>query len=139
MNPERRPNPDRPAEPLGARLRALPRPAVPDGLEARLLAAIPADRPAPRRRAVRAGAAVALVAAGVLAVLGWPRHDGADPVPVPEQSESVPRVTPLPSDDSDGVPASWPARRLLGDTDPPSFNWPVENMLTSSIPPDLLD
>jgi WD40 repeat protein len=90
MHSERRPKPDRSPESLEARLRALPRPHVPAGLEARLLATIPADRPIPRRRrAAWIGAVGTLAAACLLAVLVWPRRSGKVPVPSPGTSESL--------------------------------------------------
>ena len=74
---------------LEARLRAIPKPPVPPGLEGRILATIPPARPAaaPRLRAgwrwVAAGAAVAAVVipAVILAVLRQP--------PSPQTQESV--------------------------------------------------
>src|SRR5688572_25756127 len=127
MHPERRPNPDRSAESLEARLRALPQPPVPAGLEARLLAAIPAPR---RRWAVWAVAALA--AACLLAALAWPRRDGAGPGPREPERQVVHR----PPDDLDGIAAGREARRVLDGAEPPPFTWPLEETSSRS---DLLD
>jgi hypothetical protein len=147
MQPQRRPNTDRSPEGLEARLRALPPPPIPSDLEARLLAAIPAEmscraRVSGRRRwAVWAGAAVALAAACFLAVL-WTRHDGRgakdqiiSPAPRPSTLTSVPEA---------GSMASWlEARRGLDGAERPTFTWPIQEksplMVSTSIPPDLLD
>jgi hypothetical protein len=141
MHPERRPNPGRSPEPLEARLRALPRLPVPAGLEARLLAAVPAARPAPRRRwGVWAGVAGALVAACLLAVLAWPKGDGKGPGP--EVSVPTPRVTPRPTDDSADLAALLKARRDLDEAETTPFSWPLPEtppVTAASIPPDLLD
>src|SRR5947207_2007566 len=96
-HPEQPPNPGRSSESLEARLRALPQPPVPADLEARLLAAIPPARPAPRRRwAVWAGVAGALAAACLLAVLAWRGRDGNGPAPDPEKGEIAHEVPPRP-------------------------------------------
>jgi hypothetical protein len=143
MHPERRPNPGRSPDALAARLRALPRPPVPAGLEARLLAAIPAGRPVPRRHwAVWIGAVGALAAACLLAVLAWLGRDAINPAPKPGAIESVRQDTPRPPDAA-GVPAWLAARRILDGAEPPPFTWPVPESppvtLSTSIPPDLLD
>src|SRR5262249_55626403 len=140
MHSERRPNPDRSPEALEARLRALPQPPVPAGLEARLLAAIPAAPPAPRRRwAVWVGLAGALAAACLLAVLAWPRRDGRGPDP----SAPGPPVTPRPPDASDRLAAWREARRVLDGAEPSPFTWPLPETspitAATAIPPDLLE
>jgi hypothetical protein len=132
MHPERPPSPDRSPEELETRLRALPPPPVPAGLEARLLAAIPGQLPVPRRRwAVWAGVAAALAAACLLAVLAW-RRERNDPVPGPDTGPSA-RVAP-----------AWPeTRRVQEGADLPPFSWPLEETsplkASTSIPPDLLE
>ena len=143
MHPERRPNPDRSAEALEERLRALPPPTVPDGLEARLLANIPAERPTARRRwAVWVGVAGALAAACLLAVLAWPRRDGHPPAPSPPK-EAVKHVPPRPPDGPAAVAAWREARRVLDGAEMPSFTWPLGETLplrgSTPVPPDLLD
>src|SRR5437868_3399685 len=141
MHPERRPNPDRSAESLEARLRALPRPPVPADLEARLLAAIPATMPIPRRRgAVWVGA---LAAACLLIVLIWRGHGGRDPVPNPGTNESARKVPPPSLDDSARMAPWLKARRDLDGAEMPTFTWPIEETspmkVSTAIPPDLLD
>src|SRR5262249_47729226 len=124
MHPERPPNPDRSAEALEARLRALPRPPVPDGLEARLLATIPAARPVPRRRgAAGAGAPPARAAACWRAVLAGRGRDGNNPVPRPGTGEPVRQATPRPPDDADSIAVWRRARGVLEGAEPPAFTW----------------
>src|SRR6516225_5095973 len=113
MHPERRPNPDRSSESLEARLRALPQPPIPDGLEARLLATIPAARPGRRRWLVLVGVASALAAACLLAVLARPGRDGTNPVPSPPAKEIAKQGTPRMPDDSAGITAWSQTRRVL--------------------------
>ena len=161
MLSEKRPKPDGSPESLEARLRALPQPPVPAGLEARLLAAIPAKMPAPRqRRAVRVGvvsAVGAVAAACLLAVLAWPPARDEKPIPTHGTVETVQHVTvpnsatseaahqaaPAPTDDSAGLSAWRDARRVLNGAELPPFNWPLQESspmrATISIPPDLLD
>jgi hypothetical protein len=144
MHPARRPKPDRSPEALAARLRALPQPPVPDGLEARLLAAIPAGRPVPRRHwAAWVGAVGALAAACLLAVLVWLGRDAVNPAPKPGTVEAARQDTPRPPDDRAGVPAWLVARRILDGAEPPPFTWPVPGSPpvtpSTAIPPDLLD
>jgi hypothetical protein len=149
MHLERRPNPDRSLEAVAARLRALPQPAVPDGVEARLLAAIPAGRPIPRRRRVLwAGMAGALAAACLLAALAWLGRDGKGPVPSPSMHESAhaqgaglpPALRP---DHSAGIAPWLEARRALDGGEMPTFTWPLQKASPlrglTSIPHDLLD
>jgi hypothetical protein len=141
MHPERRPSPDRSAEALEGRLRALPPPPVPDGLEARLLARIPAERPPARRRwAVWVGVAGALAAACLLAVLAWPRRDDRPPAPSPPK-ESVKHVPPRPPDGPAAFAAWRETRRALDGAELPSFAWPLGETapVRVSAPPDLLD
>jgi hypothetical protein len=144
MHPEERPNPDRSPESLAARLRALPPPPVPADLEARLLAAVPPERPIPRRRwSVWVVVAGALAAACLVAVLAWPRRDGRHPVPGPEKSESARQLPPRPPDDSAGLAAWLEARRNQDEAEPATFSWPLPEtspvQSPTSIPPDLLD
>jgi hypothetical protein len=162
MHPERRPNPDRSPEALAARLRALPQPPIPAGLEARLLAAIPpvglvrragtgqGSRSARgtywgtmrRRWAVWAGVIGAVAAACLLAVLGWRGRDGRNPIPNPKGNVSVRRGSPQPPDDS--ARGAWrEARRVLDGGEPAPFAWPLPQTtprtFTTSIPAALFD
>jgi hypothetical protein len=138
MHPET-PSAGRPADSLEAQLRALPPPPVPDGLEARLLAAIPAPRPAPRRRwAVWVGVAGA-AAACLLAVLAWLGRDGKNPGPRPEPPE---RALEAPTRPPDAF-AWWLARRDLDEAETPPFAWPLEETppvtVAAARAPDLLN
>src|SRR4051794_29762004 len=79
IHPEQGPNPDRCAESLEARLRALPMPAAPQNLEARLLAAIPPARPRRRWWSVAPALAAAGVAACFLVLFGRLSRHGTEP------------------------------------------------------------
>jgi hypothetical protein len=153
MHPERSPNADRSTEWLEARLRALPQPAVPEDLESRLLATIPADAVIVRRRwvmpAVWAGVAGPLAAACLLAVLNWPRRDGTDrgtrsrldksvqqsvAIARPKSTESanaqsargaMPPKFDL-GDDSASIAAWRETRRVLEGAEMPAFSWPLK-------------
>src|SRR5262245_6054869 len=124
MHRERNLNPDRSAESLEARLRALPSPPVPADLEGRLLAAVPAPRPVTRRRwAVWVGIMGALAAACLLAVLAWLGRDGKTPGSNPATAPAARQETPRTPDDSDNVAAWQKARRGLGVAGMPAFAW----------------
>ena len=156
MQPQKRPDSDRYPESLEKRLRALPPLPVPCDLEARLLAAIPAEKrsvmPHPvrasyRHRVVWAGAAIAFATACLLIVLLRPepgdkntvRHlavspetSGADFQTVPHRPGSSLNITP------------WlESRRGLEGSDRPTFTWPIREkfplMASTSIPIDLLE
>jgi hypothetical protein len=139
------PNPERSPESLEARLRALPPPAVPADLEARVLATIPATvlMPVQRPWAVWVGAVTVLAAACLLAILAWPRLTSKLPVPRPAKEESVRQDTPRPADHSDSVELREIARRGPDELGPPTFTWPLPEAgprpLAAAIPPDLLD
>ncbi|HEV3142664.1 MAG TPA: hypothetical protein VGZ47_02150 [Gemmataceae bacterium] len=144
MQPERRPSPDRSLEALEARLRALPSPEIPADLEARLLAAIPAVVPSPRRRrAVWLGLTAALAAALLLGVFIWQGRFGKRSVPEPEKSVSVQPVRPNPSPNPAEVRPWQEARRDLNAEETPAFRWPLAETEpireTKSIPRELLD
>ena len=144
MHPERRPSPSHSPESLEARLRALPQPPVPEGLEARLLAAGPARGPAPRRRwAVRALVAGALAAACLLAVLAWQRRDGKAPTFGPAKHEVAHKVTPRPPDGPPGMAAWVRAGRDPEAAELPPFTWPLGEApaatMAAAISPDLLE
>ena len=136
------PNSDQSLESLEARLRALPPPAVPGDLEARLLSAIPAEMPhgeqmpnsRRRRWVVWASLAGALAAACLLIVLSWPRNNGPKNNIVKHDggSSSNSDMPPRPGNrhDSDAMSAG-------------TFTWPLDEMspmlASTAIPPDLLD
>ncbi len=121
MSPHR-PNRDETLEALADRLRRLTPPPVPEGLEERLLAAIPPTR-RPRVRPARSwiGTAVLLAAAALLAVR----------VPRPEPRPMVPTVR-RPADDA---PTLWRYEQALRRSNAdaavvvnqamPPFEWPV--------------
>ena len=157
MSFQRRPNLDRSPESLEGRLRALPRPPVPSGLEARLLAVIPA-RPSnndelPRlvRRASRqwrltilAGASVAAAAACLLAVRFRPEREDqhTDPIHVadPGSTKSRHQAAPRPKQSD---PPWFTALHDLVETEMPTFTWPIQEksplMLSTALRPDLFD
>jgi hypothetical protein len=144
MQSDPHPNPDRSREALEARLRALPRLAVPVELEGRLLAAAPARLPIrQRRRAFRVGLLAALAATCLLAVLTWRRPRGEHVVAVPKANEPAPRAVVPPSNEFPSI-ASWRKTQSLPDGgEIPSFTWPVEERWSvraaTSIPAELLD
>ncbi len=138
MHPERRLNPQRSPEALEEKLRALPQPSVPDGLESRLLAGIPASLPARRRRWPVWVAAVGVVAAAcVLVVLVWSGRDRKEPGRSVDNGETVRKESPQrsihPEENNPPLP------RLGRDLDAenlPAFTWPIpesspETILTS--------
>jgi hypothetical protein len=95
-------------EELERRLRVLPPPPVPAGLEARLLSAVPNAKPTSTRHwPIWVGVAVGVAAACLIAVVAWPRH--VKPVPESPQPEVVHEVSPQSFPDPEGLPAfSWP-------------------------------
>jgi hypothetical protein len=155
MLPQRRPNSDRSGESLEARLRALPPEPIPGDLEARLLAAIPvqASNEIPRlartarRLAVWAGAAAAVAAACLLAVVLWPGTGVKNPVhslvAKSEKRQLARQDTSKRSGDSRSIMPWLEIRRDPDGTEMPTFTWPVQEesplMVSTSIPPDLFD
>jgi hypothetical protein len=132
MLPERRNNLQQSPESLEDRLRALPQPPVPDGLEARLLSGIPNQLLAPRRRwPIWVGVAGVLAAACLLVVLTWPRRDRKEPIPSVPRNEIVRGAVPRAPDDSDSLAAWREAHRTLDGEQIPAFNWPLAE--TSSV------
>jgi hypothetical protein len=119
-------------EELEQRLRALPEPPVPEGLEARLLAAIPADVvcvPRWRRPALLWGAAAALAACLVIALLSWPRRP--DPGP-----PAFAHIEPRPAIDQPRTNQEAPVERPSGmsagavEVAARPFVWPVDGTMT---------
>jgi hypothetical protein len=157
MQPQRRPNSGRSLESLESRLRALPPPPVPGHLEARLLAAVPAEPSnamprwerdvRTRRLAVWAGTAVAVAAACLLAVRLWPGLDWKVTVPSsvrnPEKWQTPHQVTRQPSGESLNITSWIKAQPDLDGTARPPFTWPIQEksplMVLTSRRPDLLD
>jgi hypothetical protein len=144
MDPERRPCPDASADPLELRLRTLPQPAVPAGLEARLLARIPTARPGIRPRFAWRGAAAGLTAASLLGFLAWTggrRDERPSGPPARLDVGGRPSVSPAP--DRDRTVAWLEARRTLRGAETPAFRWPLRQVrslrISRSIPADLLD
>jgi hypothetical protein len=141
MHPDRRPNSDRSPEALEKSLRALPQPPVSAGLEARLLANIPAGMPVSRRRwVVWMGVAGAMAAACLAAMVEWQAGDGENLPGKRTINVAVTRNTPL---ESNGI-ASWrEARRVMDGAELPAFAWPLGETppitVFTSIHPDLLD
>jgi hypothetical protein len=153
----RRPNSDRSPESLESRLRALPPRPVPGDLEARLLAAIPAEESnavprwarasRPRRLAVWAGAAGAVAAACLLAVLLSPGPGSEMAVPNlavnSERSQPAHQVTAQQPADFLSIMPWLEARRDLDGAERPLFTWPIQEksplMVSSALRPDLLD
>jgi hypothetical protein len=112
---------------LADRLRALPAPPVPSGLEARLLAAVPdavafAPGPRPRRWGGRLALAGALAAAAVLLAVLLGRFVGQT-----DRPPDGPHPPPVPQAAAEQLPTLGNYRRaedaaLL----PCSFEWPVQ-------------
>jgi hypothetical protein len=104
----------------------------------------PNPPPASRRRwAGWIGVVAALATAGVLAVLVGSRHDSKAPEPNPTADDSGQQVTRPAPDDVASIPA-WPeGRRVVDETETPSFHWPLPeeppSTFSTAIPPDLLD
>jgi hypothetical protein len=125
------------------RLRALPQPGVPAGLEARLLATIPKKSSIRWRPwAVCVGPGGALAAACLLLMLAWPGHNRLDPARSDGQSKTVHEVTPRSPADSARVAALSFARRDLDEAEPARFVWPLPETARTRvtlIPADLLN
>lgn len=144
MQPEGCPNADRSLESLEARLRALPQPAIPANLEARLRAAVPSVLPVRwRHRAVWLGLVAGSAAACLLAVFALRERFRQESRPGPEPRISVQRVQRGPREDSADVLVWREARRDLDADEMPLFCWPLVETVpmgkTKAIPSDLLD
>lgn len=126
-----RDDPDGAPDRLAARLRAMPDPPVPNGLEARLLSCLNAEVHPPRaaRRRVRwAVAAGGVIAAGVAGLVHGPRPPGD----LPDESPPSASGPVAPS----AVPAVARGSGPETETpDLPGFRWPIQERspLTASI------
>jgi hypothetical protein len=135
-------------ESLAAQLRSLPEPLIPDGLEARLLAAIPAataQRRAgrPYRKPLLWLTAVAVVAASLLfAVLAWrsgreAEHAKNRPIQPTQQSPAFARENALPPEAKLFMELRWDAataesrRDGFHDLAAAPFTWPLEVPVTT--------
>jgi hypothetical protein len=134
-------NPEPSHQSLEARLRALPAPPVPAGLEGRLLATIPAERtrrgPSDRAFARQgwwavASTVAALTAVGLLAVFSW---QGGN-------EKHVTAASPA-ADGLVGIVLSPVDERILQGAGDSTFRWPVQESppvrALSPIPRELLD
>jgi hypothetical protein len=136
MKPE-----EHPRESLEARLRALPQPATPADLEARLLAGISAPQPIVRRsQAIWIAAICSLAAVTLLAMFALlgPSRNERNPSPTTNQN-----VQPQEIDDSTNAAPWLQVRNGLNGSESTAFTWPLEEIspmrASTSIPADLLD
>ena len=156
MQPQGRSDSDGFSEPLERRLRNLPPLPIPDDLEARLLAAIPAENlreilhcvcASRQRRTLWAGAGVAFATACLLTVLLWPKIEDKDTVHRlavnPDKSEAAHQSAPERPDESLNIVSRLEDRRCLMELERQAFTWPIHEksplMVSSEIPRDLLD
>src|SRR5262245_53369290 len=139
MHAEPSPNPDPTSEALAARLRSLPPPPVPDGLESRLLAAIPVMRRTRRRWIVRASLAGGRAATCLLDALAWSGRN----VQVPGRTqEPGPDIPPRPAD-METFPILRDVEHGLAGAQNETFSWPLEELspitVATAPPADVLD
>jgi hypothetical protein len=158
MPPDERPEPDRSPKSLEARLRGLPQPTIPAGLESKLLAVIPAGISIRRRRWVMwAGVLGPLAAAALLVVFNWPRNTGNSALRRSSAGQSRGQGSISSAGINDAAPnvpvqvahesamfAEWrEVRRILSGAEPASFTWPLEESspvtVTTALPAYLLD
>jgi hypothetical protein len=151
MHSEEEPKPDPSLEALAARLRALPEPSVPAGLEARLLAAVSTARPGLVSPAAKdsgadrqawfalASTVLALAIVGLLAVFAW-QNRGDNGVSMTEVAPPVEHNSLSAADELTGIALSPLDRRMLSGLSP--FHWPVEETRPANVSVlrgDLLD
>ena len=128
MHSPRPNNPDPSAGSLEARLRALPQPAVPSGLERRLLANIPATAKAPRRlRRVAALVGLAAAACLVAVVVHFMRAHGPEEQHVADlkRAHNNGQVNSSDSGKSGQFVSRGTAADFSGSLGPPGFAWPL--------------
>lgn len=127
MYDKRSTDPDRSAESLEARLRALPQPGVPADLERRLLAAIPTHRsvaqgPSPAWRSLAwTGGCAALAAACLLVVLARSGSDAQRPA----ADRGEPHRLASASNTESAAIAWGRTQSILDSSKPPKFAWPL--------------
>jgi hypothetical protein len=165
MQSQENPHPDQSLRALEARLRALPEPAVPAGLEARLLAAIPnnfandamiraatnvptdvsSDFTVERQGWIAVASVIlALVTVCLLAVFGSGGRDGGESL-VAIHGVSLPasQNRPRPIDELTDVVLSPLDERILERAGLSKFRWPIQETprvkASYSIPRDLAD
>jgi hypothetical protein len=156
MQPEERSTSEPSLESLEDQLRHLPRPAVPIGLQGKLLAAIPSHvlSPFPRSHSLRTRRLVLIALATAMTTAAcwmlttlWPRPKSD----VVEFNANVKVNEMVTSHDNSARPSTGAVRlvdlminpRKLEGAEQATFAWPVPAtsrlMVSSTIPPDLLD
>lgn len=141
MRYESQPNPERWPHALEGRLRALPPPPVPAGLESRLLAAIPTSKVNVHRPwAVLVGA---VAAACFMVVLLFARRADNTPDRGRVAGPLARQDAPSRSDEFARIAEALKARRELNEAKLPPFNWPLASRpptrLSASISGNSLD
>ncbi len=151
MHSEEELKPDPSLEALAARLRALPEPSVPAGLEARLLAAVSTARQAQVSSvAVKdnsdgqawfalVSTVLALAIVGLLAVFAW-QGRGDNGVAVTAAAPPMEHNSVSTADELTGIALSPLDRRMLSGLS--AFHWPVEETRPANVSVlrgDLLD
>ena len=156
MQPKERFDSDRFPESLERQLRNLPKLAVPEDLEARLLAAIPADkliaiphivRASSWRRTLMSSGVAAFAAACLMLVVLRPKFEDMFSMlrvaVLPGQSESDRKHLVERPDESLQIESGLQDPRLRMYVEPQPFTWPIHQksplMVSSKIPDDLFD
>jgi hypothetical protein len=152
MHSPENPKPGQSPEALEARLRALPDPPVPAGLEARLLAAIPTTVatgvpvgvPVARQEWFAVASTIGALAAVCLLAI-FARHAGDDTSEVPGHRVSPPpaQISSQPANEFAGVVLSPIDSRILKGAGMSTFRWPIQEIspirASPSVPRGLLD
>jgi hypothetical protein len=157
MRSRRPPNSNESLESLEARLRALPQPPVPGGLESRLLAAMPVRASIVTRRSVLgprarhfviwAGATLATAASCLLVVRFWPepndRHRAASVVLKPATTDFARQFPNRQPEISRRILPWFQARLDPDETEMPTYSWPVREksplIVSTAFRSDLFD